>query len=221
MFPRRESRPARVRRMALVGAAVSLLALGVGLALADTSGTTVTVTPNTNLTPSGQTVSVSGSGFAPGQSGTIRQAMVVDPYEEMSQAFATFTADNNGAFGPVSFGVSETFTTTGSQQLTCSTSQPCTVLAFSNNSPQNARSPISFGTPPPPTTTTSTTAVVNICDRLAAQLAATNAQIDAIIRALPTNLTSEQRAALIAQMDAIRRQVIAQFSAALASANCG
>jgi hypothetical protein len=190
---------------------LTVLGPSVGPAAADTPGTTVNATPNTNLNAV-QNVSLTGSGFAPNQTVTIQQAIQLDPYEQVSQTSATFTANASGAFGPVNFTVSRTFTTSGAQQVTCSSSQPCSVLAASNGSPfQTDHASISFLSSPPTTGT---------CDRLLAQRAAVNAQLTALINALPANLPPAQRAQIVNQLAAVRAQANAQFAAALAAASC-
>ena len=138
---------ARWRRALRLGPAAAVLAASLvapaGAALADTPGTTLTVSPSTNLVPTGQAVSVSGSGFGSASTGLIRQCVVIAGTEECSEALATFTTNAQGLFGPVSVTVSDTLTTDGGVR-TCSSAQPCSLYAAMNAQPQNDHAPITF-----------------------------------------------------------------------------
>ncbi len=193
-------RRAGIVLLGLLGTLVGL-GLGAGTAAAD-DGTTTTVTPNTNLAAS-QMVSVSGTGFGANQPGTIRQAIEIGGNLQFGLIIANFTTDSTGSFGPVAVTVSRTFTTIANTQVTCSTTQPCTVLASTDQTEQADHAPITFAAP----------AQSSICQQLQAQKAAVNAQVTAIENSLPTNVH-------IAQLEAIRAQANAQFSAALAGAGC-
>jgi hypothetical protein len=193
--------------LALLGVLVGV-GVGVGTAAAD-DGTTTTVTPSTNLADV-QTVSVSGTGFGANQPGTIRQAIEIGGNLQFGTIIANVTTDASGAFGPVSVTVSRTFTTIANTQVTCSTTQPCTVLASTDQTEQFDHAPITFAAPEQP----------SICPQLQAQRAATNAQITLVENSLPTNLTPAQRAVYIAQLEAIRANANLQFTVALAGAGC-
>jgi hypothetical protein len=145
---------ARWRRALRLGPAAAILAASLvapaGVTLADTPGTTLTVSPSTNLAPTGQAVSVSGSGFGPASTGLIRQCVAIAGTEECSAALATFTTNAQGLFGPVSVTVSDTLTTDGGVR-TCSFAQPCSLYAAMNAQPQNDHAAITFmssGLPP-------------------------------------------------------------------------
>lgn len=116
-----------------------------GTAAADTPGTTATVTPNTNLAAT-QNVSVSGTGFGHNQPGTIRQTIEIGSTQQFGLIIANFTTNSSGAFGPVTVTVNKTFTTIGNTQVTCSTSQPCSILAATDQTEQDDHAPISFAT---------------------------------------------------------------------------
>jgi hypothetical protein len=188
----------------------ALVGVGVGAGTAAAGdGTTTTVTPSTNLAAV-QTVSVSGTGFGANQPGTIRQVIEIGGNLQFGPIIANVTTDSSGAFGPVDVTVRRTFTTIANTQVTCSTTQPCTVLASTDQTEQFDHAPITFAAPEQ----------TSICQQLQMQRAAVNFQITAIENALPTNLTPAQRATLIASMEAIRAQANAQFNAALAGAGC-
>ena len=120
------------------------LVVPAGVTLADTPGTTLTVSPSTNLAPTGQAVSVSGTGFGSAFTGHIYQCVVIAGTEECSQAhLATFSTTSQGFFGPVSVTVSDTLTTDGGVR-TCSSARPCSLFAEMNAMPQNDHAPITF-----------------------------------------------------------------------------
>jgi hypothetical protein len=182
---------------------------GGGLAGADTPGTTVSVNPSTNLNAT-QNVSVSGAGFGANQPGTIRLRMTIGSTLDFSNNVGTFNTDSSGAFGPVTVTVTRTFTDIGGQQVTCSASQPCEVLASTDQTEQDAAQAITFATPTP----------TDVCAQLRAQQATVNAQITALQNSIPANLPPAQRTAVINQLNAVRAQANASFAAALAKAGC-
>ncbi|MEA2686897.1 MAG: Neocarzinostatin family [Actinomycetota bacterium] len=200
-------RRAGIVLLALLGTLVGL-GFGAGTAAAD-DGTTTTVTPSTNLAAS-QTVSVSGTGFGANQPGTIRQAIEIGGNLQFGPIVANFTTDSNGSFGPVAVTVSRTFTTIANTQVTCSTTQPCTILASTDQTEQADHAPITFAAPQQ----------TSLCSQLQTQSALLNARITAIESTLPTNLSPEQKAAYIARLEVIRAQANAQLNAALAGAGC-
>jgi hypothetical protein len=202
----------RVGNGLLLMALLAILGLTAGSAAADTLGTTVTVTPSTNLAAT-QNVAVSGTGFGLNQPGTIRQTITIGGVEQFGVIIANLTTNSSGAFGPVNVTVTRTFTTISNTQVTCSATQPCSILAATDQTEQFAHAPITFSTPPPPPTT-------NVCAPLRSAQATVNAQINAIIAALPANIPPAQRAAIIAQLVAVRTFANAGFAAALARAGC-
>jgi hypothetical protein len=203
----------RVGNGLLLMALLATFGLNAGLAAADTPGTTVTVTPNINLAVT-QNVSVTGTGgFGVAQPGTIRQTIMIGGVEQFGVIIANFTTNSSGAFSPVTVTVRRTFTTISNTQVTCSASQPCAILAATDQTEQFAHAPITFRAAPPPPT-------INVCAPIRSAQATANAQINAIIAGLPANIPPAQRAAIIAQFEAVRAAANASFAVALARAGC-
>jgi hypothetical protein len=118
-------------------AAVATLALAVGAATAQAAQ--ITVTPSDGLADTGQTVNVSGTGYAP--TNTVFMAECTSVSFVCTATLGMATPDGSGNFGPTSINVVRTFGTGGA--IDCNV-EGCLLVANQPTGMNFANQPISF-----------------------------------------------------------------------------